>query len=117
MPGGETSPFEQAGVDPQVGYGPAGARPPAWRYAVIYLGLATAVESGIASQTPAAGARRPVPSDRLRTQEPPEVRHGERDQPPLRAVDQALLDQPVPGRRHAGRLAAQLVGDLGGRHR
>src|SRR5213080_2311271 len=43
-----------------------------------------------------------------------EVRDGEGDQATLGAVDEALFDQTVAGRREAGRLAAQLVGDVGG---
>src|SRR2546426_8494530 len=37
--------------------------------------------------------------DGLRAQELAEVRDGERDQAALGAVDEALLDQPVPGGR------------------
>ena len=35
---------------------------------------------------------------RLGAQEPAEMRHRERDQAPLGAVDEPLLDQPIPGR-------------------
>ena len=48
-------------------------------------------EAGIAGSGP--GRLR-----RLGAQEPAEMRHRERDQAPLGAVDEPLLDQPVPGR-------------------
>src|ERR1019366_8797833 len=56
-------------------------RGPARGYAVIYARLATVVESPIFGQT-GMGSRR------LGAQEPAEVRHGERDQAALGAVDQ-----------------------------
>src|SRR5258708_7715849 len=56
-------------------------------------------------------------SGRLGPEEAAEVRHGEGDQPALRAVDQALLNQAVPRRGDAGRLAAQFLGHLRRRHR
>src|ERR1039458_3531919 len=56
-------------------------------------------------------------SHRLGTQEATEVRHRECDQAELRAVNETLLDQAVPGGRDAGGLAAKLVSDLRGLHR
>src|SRR5713101_2347089 len=45
----------------------------------------------------------------LSPEEVPEVRYRERDETALGAVDQALLDQAVPGRGDAGWLAAKLL--------
>src|SRR5260221_1660215 len=67
--------------------------------------------------TPAPGQPGARASGRLGPEEAAEVRHGEGDQPPLRAVDQALLDQSVPRLPDPGRLAAQFLCDLRGRHR
>src|SRR5436305_3759907 len=56
-------------------------------------------------------------SRRLRAQVPAEVRHGEGDRAALSRVDEALLDQCVPGRRERGRLAVQRPGHVGGGYR
>jgi hypothetical protein len=50
--------------------------------------------------SPEPGSPDPAPGRlrRLGAQEPAEMRHRERDQAPLGAVDEPLLDQPVPGR-------------------
>src|SRR5258708_19849451 len=67
--------------------------------------------------TPAPGQPGARASGRLGPEEAAEVRHGEGDQPALRAVDQALLDQAVPRRRDTGRLAAPFLAPLRGHPR
>ena len=53
----------------------------------------------------------------LLTQVAPEVRHRERDPPPLAGVDEPLLEQRVPGRRQRLRLPAEVRRHVGGRDR
>src|SRR5215831_701474 len=66
---------------------------------VFYEFLISAVEKAILRQTHGPRPARPHMVLRgLGAQEPAEMRHRERDQAPLGAVDEPFLDQPVAGR-------------------
>jgi hypothetical protein len=68
------------------------------RSAAFYEFLISRVEKAIFRQTRYRRIRSRPFLRRLGAQEPAEMRHGERDQAPLGAVDEPLFDQPIPGR-------------------
>ena len=68
------------------------------RSAAFYEFLISAVEKAIIRQSPGTAGSSPGRLRRLGAQEPAEMRHRERDQATLGAVDEPLLDQPVAGR-------------------
>jgi len=68
------------------------------RSAAFYEFLISTVEKAIIRQTGYRQILARAFLHRLGAQEPAEMRHGERDQAPLGAVDEPLLDQPVAGR-------------------